>query len=920
MSSRKKCSKVERIAAIKYLVADSIKDKSFDSEYILGEEIVLGQKPTCFPFPDLDPLPTGPSEKFLEMMAAKLRAEEDGDEGDDDGVALNEADGEEVPEGIDGIVEDADGIEVVVSVEETGDEVTEKRSSKEKKVKLKVVSRHFCMKRIHCVDTDDCRCRHEKFFSVKRVYKRPDVRLRPSDVGPIWRLVHPHLSRVYEVFENKFWIWIVEEVIDGVDVITTLQEMETLSEFFIANLSRHLLLGLKAMHDYGIVHHNLTPNNIIFDQETQALKITDTCLNRLVGEQAWRRTMKRFPGFQPPEMMLGPPTEDLSQDLWSTGILIFMMLTLREHPFVKEEKIDYKAILKGNVDFEGISISKNAKDFISKLLVADPRKRLSVDQALKHPWVDIQRALRSDVDIKVKVEEEEKVEEEVEEENNCGCDISGQSSFDEDFDSDEESCHCDEPPWDEIVRIGINGLNFCGMRLLKMALKVGNISVCAVNDPALGGDIDYLLYLLKSDSTRGPSRHVNVTYEDSNLVIPEGMGGGKQLKLFSIKSDTSAVPWARAGVEYVFDCTGDAKPHLDNHFKGGAKRVVVAGSDGKNYPNLAVSHNFNVYDKKMKVMGTPGGVVHCLLPLMNILNEEYGIHEALVTEIKSMGEHMLTVDGPTKGKSWRLGRGAAQSIIPAPSEAGRIIGELVPEFKGKVKSSAMYVPSQEVGIVDATFVLSNGAPWDHLEETLDAAAAKPEMEGVFVNIKEELVSSDFRNEVYDCNLDFNSSLGISETFVKLVAWFDNEGTKFRKALDLVQRMALIDKKNVKRVNKGPTPGQMLYDKLALTEATQRPQAVSLDAGRATAKQVSFTADSVAPADPLHPSASGALKNLIPELSRHRETAPGALLTGEFGFKPVAEESQEATPENGDAGRKVAEGDGDGAGSKRPSMA
>jgi len=237
----------------------------------------------------------------------------------------------------------------------------------------------------------------------------------------------------------------------------------------------------------------------------------------------------------------------------------------------------------------------------------------------------------------------------------------------------------------------------------------------------------------------------------------------------------------------------------------------------------------------------------------------------------------------------------------------------------------MYVPTQEVGVLDATFVLSNGAPWDHFEETLDAAAAKPEMEGVFANVKEELVSSDYRNEMNDCNVDFNSSLGTSDTFVKLVAWFDGEGTKFRQALKLVQKMAHLDKRNVKRVNKGPTPGKMLFDELALTEATPRAKAVSLDAGRP--KQVSFDAATGAhvplPVSGAHSgngSASGAPKILVNGGGggRRRETSPGVILKGEFGLKEVVrEEDPEVTPAKEEATPEG--GGGDGAGSKRASM-
>jgi len=201
--------------------------------------------------------------------------------------------------------------------------------------------------------------------------------------------------------------------------------------------------------------------------------------------------------------------------------------------------------------------------------------------------------------------------------------------------------------------------------------------------------------------------------------------------------------------------------------------------------------------------------------------------------------------------------------------------------------------------MDATFVLSNGTPWDHLEETLDAAAAKPEMEGVFDNIKEELVSSDFRSVTADCNLDFNSSLGTSETFIKLVAWFDDEGTKFKRALDLVVKMAHIDKKNVKRVEKGSTPGQRLFDALALSEATRRSHAVSLDAGQAAHKHVSFSQQ---------PATSGDAGRPAPRHGNHqRGTSPGIMLTGEFGFKPIEEQPEEdgrevevnASPSNAD---------------------
>jgi len=421
-------------------------------------------------------------------------------------------------------------------------------------------------------------------------------------------------------------------------------------------------------------------------------------------------------------------------------------------------EVDYKAIYKGSVDLNHLTLSKTGKDFLSKLLVADAQRRFTVDQALKHPWVDLTRdpRHRSDVDIKVGDAVAEDVESSSESDNNCGCDISGQSDFDEEFDTDEESCHCDEPAWDGVVRIGINGLTFCGIRLLKEALKVPEIAVTAVNDAALGGDIDYLLYLLHSDSSRGPPPFINVTYEDKNLVVPIGSGEGKQMKVFSTSSD--GISWADTGAEYVFDCTNEAAKHIDNYFKGGAKRVVVVGSDSHNYPNFIPSCNIKDYNKSKKVVGAPSGLVHSMLPLLNTIHSTYGVHEALVTEIKPMGDGMSTVDGPAK--LWRFGRAAGLNLIPHHTQDGRVLGDVDPRFKGKVKTMAICVPCHEVSAMDATLVLSNSAPWSHLEETLEAAVASPEMAGVMCMWRESVVSMDFRDSTFDCNLDLTACIGL----------------------------------------------------------------------------------------------------------------------------------------------------------------
>lgn len=324
------------------------------------------------------------------------------------------------------------------------------------------------------------------------------------------------------------------------------------------------------------------------------------------------------------------------------------------------------------------------------------------------------------------------------------------------------------------IKIGINGFGRIGRLSLRIASKREDVEVVAINDPFL--TVDYAKYLLEHDSIHGHFDE-QVSVKDGKLCI-----GRNKISFFEEK-DPTQIPWQSAKVDIVLECTGKftsaetAKAHLT----GGAKKVVVS-APGKNMPMFVMGVNNQTYTPDMNIVSNASCTTNCLAPLAKIIDDEFGIEWGLMNTIHSTTATQLTVDGPSK-KDWRGGRAASYNIIPSTTGAAKAVGEVIPNLNGKLTGMSTRVPTLDVSMVDLTCVLKKPTTYEKIVSAVKKAS-KDAMEGIVGVTEDPVVSSDFIGDSRTCIFDVNAGIMISPTFVKLVAWYDNEWGYSNKLVDL----------------------------------------------------------------------------------------------------------------------------------------
>ena len=324
------------------------------------------------------------------------------------------------------------------------------------------------------------------------------------------------------------------------------------------------------------------------------------------------------------------------------------------------------------------------------------------------------------------------------------------------------------------TKIAINGFGRIGRLVMRFVSKRDDVEVVAINDPFL--TVDYAKYLLEHDSIHG---HFDgpVKVKDDKLVV------GKSKISFYVEKDPALIPWKNDAVDVVLECTGKftaydtAKAHLD----AGAKKVVVS-APGKNMPMFVMGVNHETYTPDMKIVSNASCTTNCLAPLAKVINDAFGIEEGLMSTVHSTTATQLTVDGPSK-KDWRGGRAASYNIIPSSTGAAKAVGEVIPELKGKLTGMSYRVPTLNVSVVDLTCRLKKETTYDKIVATIKKAS-KNEMAGIIGVTEDPVVSSDFIGDPRTCVFDVNAGIMLSPTFVKLVAWYDNEWGYSNKLVDL----------------------------------------------------------------------------------------------------------------------------------------
>jgi len=335
-------------------------------------------------------------------------------------------------------------------------------------------------------------------------------------------------------------------------------------------------------------------------------------------------------------------------------------------------------------------------------------------------------------------------------------------------------------------RIGINGFGRIGRLVLRAAVEKG-AEVVAINDPFI--DLDYMVYMFKHDST-------HYGYHRGDVTVCKTKCGklsvnGKNIAVFS-ERDPKNIPWASAGADYVVESTGvfTTQASASAHLSGGAKKVVISAPSA-DAPMFVMGVNQDKYQTDMTVVSNASCTTNCLAPLAKVVNDNFTILEGLMTTVHATTATQKTVDGPS-GKDWRGGRGAGQNIIPASTGAAKAVGKVIPELNGKLTGMAFRVPTPDVSVVDLTVKLAKPAKYEDICKVIKTASEGP-MEGILGICEDDIVSTDLLGDQRSSIFDKKAGIGLSDTFVKLVSWYDNEYGYSCRVVDLIDFMQSKDK-------------------------------------------------------------------------------------------------------------------------------
>ena len=325
------------------------------------------------------------------------------------------------------------------------------------------------------------------------------------------------------------------------------------------------------------------------------------------------------------------------------------------------------------------------------------------------------------------------------------------------------------------LKLGINGFGRIGRIVFRATVKRDNVDVVAINDLL---DVEHLAYLLKYDSVHG---HFDGTVEvkDGNLVVD-----GKTVRITS-ERDPKNLKWDEVGADVVAECTGifTSMETADYHLQAGAKKVVIS-APSKDVPMFVMGVNHKDVTADQNIVSNASCTTNCLAPLAKVLNDAYGIEEALMTTVHATTATQMTVDGPSK-KDWRGGRSAMLNIIPASTGAAVAVTKVIPALKGKLTGMAFRVPTADVSVVDLTVRLEKETSYEDIKKTFKAAS-EGEMKGVLGYTEEDVVSQDFIGDARTSIFDAGAGIELNSKFFKIVSWYDNEFGYSNKLVDLAE--------------------------------------------------------------------------------------------------------------------------------------
>jgi glyceraldehyde 3-phosphate dehydrogenase len=333
-----------------------------------------------------------------------------------------------------------------------------------------------------------------------------------------------------------------------------------------------------------------------------------------------------------------------------------------------------------------------------------------------------------------------------------------------------------------MIKVGINGFGRIGRLVFRAAQERSDIQVVGINDLI---SVEYMAYMLKYDSIHGRFGGT-IEVKDGNLVV-----NGNSIRVTAEKNPAD-LKWGEVGAEYVVESTGLflSKDKAQGHIDAGAKYVVMSAPSKDDTPMFVCGVNLGAYVKGTTFVSNASCTTNCLAPIAKVLNDKFGILDGLMSTIHSTTATQKTVDGPS-AKDWRGGRAASSNIIPSSTGAAKAVGKVIPQLNGKLTGMSFRVPTLDVSVVDLTVNLAKPAKYEEIKAAMKAAS-EGELKGILGYTEDEVVSTDFIGDPRTSIFDAKAGIALTDTFVKVVSWYDNEWGYSSKVLDLVAYMKKIN--------------------------------------------------------------------------------------------------------------------------------
>ena len=336
------------------------------------------------------------------------------------------------------------------------------------------------------------------------------------------------------------------------------------------------------------------------------------------------------------------------------------------------------------------------------------------------------------------------------------------------------------------IPVGINGFGRIGRVVLRIILERGDgFDLRGIN--LRKADLDYMEYMVKYDSVFHTFQGT-VEHDGRDLIV-----NGHRIRVFS-QSDAGQIPWSECGAQYIVESTGafNSQELASLHFQGGAKKVVItAPAKDEMTPTFVMGVNHWNYSADMDVVSNASCTTNCLAPLSKVIQDNFGIEQALMSTIHASTAKQKAVDARA-GRDWRTGRSVIGNIIPSTTGAAKAVGLVIPELKGKMTGMSFRVPTNDVSVVDLTARLVTPTTYEDICHAVHVAAQGP-MKGILSYTRDQIVSSDIIGNPHTSILDETAGIMLDDRFVKLIAWYDNEWGYSNKVLDLISHMYRVDR-------------------------------------------------------------------------------------------------------------------------------